>query len=111
MATEILDGVDILDPQKKIVYVSGEALDFTFVPTRITLKGLRILDQMNTKQISEIDGIDKMIELISEQCSRENPNITVDWILDNTSVATIQKMAQDLAGVTSDEKMGETEKN
>lgn len=101
MADEILDGVDVIDPPKKIVYVAGEPLDFTFVPTRITLKGLRILDEMKNGNISEIDGLDKMIELIAEQCSKTNPKITSDWILDNTSIATINQMGADLAGVSS----------
>jgi len=106
MVDSVLDGVDVLDPPKKIVYVAGEAFDFTFVPTRITMKSLRVMDQMKNGTISEVDGMDQIIEVIAEQASRTNPKITADWILDNTSIAMIEKMSLDLAGVA-----GETQEN
>lgn len=113
MVDDVMEGVDVLDPPKKIVYIEGEALDFTFVPTRLTLKGLRIVNDIQAGKLSEVDGLDKMIELIAEQCSRTNPKITADWILDNTSIDTIQKMGQDLAGVQEGQgtKEGEPAKN
>lgn len=102
----MLEGVDVLDPPKKIVYVAGEALDFSFIPTRATLKGIRIIEDMRTEKISEADGMDKIIELIADVCSRSNPKITVDWILDNTNIPLIEKMGQDLAGITNGEERG-----
>lgn len=99
MTDGVLDGVDVLDPPKKVVYVAGEAFDFTFIPTRITIKSLRIMDGMKTGKISEVDGMEQIIEVIAEQASKTNPNITADWILDNTDIPMIEKMGMDLAGV------------
>lgn len=107
-------GVDVLSPPSRIVYVAGEALDFTFVTTRTTLKGLKVLDEMKKGNISEFEGMEQIIGVLVEQCSKTNPNITVDWFLDNTSIDTIMKMGSDLAGVSGGEgqdKNGEPAKN
>jgi len=113
MTDAVLEGVDVLDPPKKIIYVAGEALDFTFVPTRYTLKSLRILDEMQSKKISEVDGMDKIIEIIAEICSKNNPIVTADWLLDNTNIDMIAKMGQDLAGISQGEQetKGDSAKN
>jgi len=113
MGENVMEGVDVLNPPKKIVYVAGESLDFTFVPTRLTLESLKIMDGMKKGTITESEGFEQIIKVLAKLCSKTNPTITEDWFLDNTDIPMIIKMGQDLSGITDEktEDSGEPAKN
>ncbi len=108
-----MEGVDIINPPKKIFTLAGEPIDFTFVPTRLTLEGLKILGDMEKKAITEAEGFEKMLNVIVKQASKTNPKITVDWLLDNTSIDMIMNLGAQMAGAAEDKKenKGDSAKN
>jgi hypothetical protein len=74
---------------------------------------LALLDGMEKKSIAEIAGFEKLVELISKIGMKNNPILTYDWIMDNTTFQMINGFAGSIADMTVEksESTGEPAKN
>jgi hypothetical protein len=83
--SDILEGVDVLNPTKKQINFNGEIVEIAFIPTRISLEALKANDDIRKGLLTEYEGFEKIIDLTLKVC-KSNPNITKDWLYDNTSI-------------------------
>ncbi len=117
MAEDILKDLDMLDPPKKLVKMSGEIIDISFIPSRVTLTAMRISLDLEKKKITADEMFEKMIEIIVHISENSNPTITAEWLYDHVSVEKITKFLNLIVSVETenDDKTGtsgeETAKN
>lgn len=89
MAEDFLEDLDILDPPKKVVKMSGELIDISFLPSKVTLAVMKISADFDKKKITTDEMFEKMIGIIAQLSSKSNPKITEDWLYENVSVEKI----------------------
>lgn len=82
MAQEILD-LDKLIPEERIIRLAGEEINVTKIPSRVTLEIAKKSDVL--KSGSE-ESFPILLDLVVKICKPSKPDITTDWIIDNTSL-------------------------
>lgn len=84
MAEDFLKEIEIVAPKKKKINFCGEIVEIAFVPSKVTIETARISDALNRGEISEYEGLMGIIDNVLSVC-KSNPNITADWLMENTS--------------------------
>jgi len=79
---EILD-LDKLVPDKRAIRLAGEEIDVSKVPTRVMLEVAKKKDDF---QSGGDEAFDLMLDLVAKICKPSKPDISTDWIVDNTSM-------------------------
>ncbi len=85
-----LKDFDAVAPEKRQAKIAGKTLDCTFIPARVTLAIQRFSDEMEGK--SGADAVERAAELIAKVGQRNDPEITVDWLLDNLDLLQLQEL-------------------
>lgn len=71
-----------LIPETRIAQLAGKEIDVTRIPSRVTLMLAEYADTVNT--LSPREGFIGALEPIVAVCQLTDPEVTVDWLLDNT---------------------------
>ncbi|MFJ5625448.1 hypothetical protein ACIQD3_22725 [Peribacillus loiseleuriae] len=82
MTQEILD-LDKLITNERIVRLAGKNIDVSVIPSRVTLEIAKKSDKL--KEGSD-ESFPIMLDLVVKICKPSFPEITQDWIVDNTSL-------------------------
>lgn len=78
---EILD-LDKIITDQRIVRLSGEDIDVSKIPSRITLE---LAEKVDVLQSGSADSFPILMDMIVKICKPSKPEITRDWLVDNTS--------------------------
>lgn len=78
----ILD-LDALAPEPRIIKIGGEEINVAQIPTRPMLRIVRFYDQQKAGKMSTEESLDKILGIFGDLCSKKNPKITKDFLLDN----------------------------
>lgn len=82
----IKDFDSVLKEERK-VRISGEDIDVTKIPSRVSLEMARLSDSQ--EELNSEEGFYKAIDMVSQACKPSNSKITADWLLDNTDFETL----------------------
>lgn len=101
---KILD-LDKLVPEQRIVRLAGEEIDVSKIPSRVTMEVAEKADMFDGQNA---ESFDVLLDMIIKICKPSKPDITKDWIIDNTEmnqlIALIQFVIEPLQ-----EKVNETQ--
>ena len=98
---EIVD-LDVLRPPPKIMRLGGNDIDVSYIPTALTFEVSRITQELSGLDVDEMAkgedaaqrGFNMMVELCALYCSWKHPEMTVEWIMDNTNAAQVNAMSE-----------------
>lgn len=90
MAPEILD-LDKIIPAQRIVKLSGADIDVSKIPTRIVLE---IAKKKDTLDSGTDESFDILLDLVVKICKPSKPDITADWLTDNTTIDQLLQLIQ-----------------
>lgn len=79
---EILD-LDKLIPEQRIVKLAGKEIDVSKIPSRVTLE---IAEKADVLKSGSEESFPLMLDMIVKICKPSQPDITTDWLVDNTSL-------------------------
>lgn len=82
MGQEILD-LDKLIPSQRIVKLGGKTIDVSKIPSRVTLE---IAQKSDVLKSGTEDSFPILLNLIVNICKPSSPDITTEWLIDNTSL-------------------------
>lgn len=82
MAQEILD-LDKIITAERIVRLAGKDIDVSKIPSRVTLEIAEKSDKLKT---GSDESFPIMLDLVVKICKPSFPEITKDWIIDNTDL-------------------------
>ena len=88
----VVKDFDAVAPERRQAKIAGKVLDCTFIPARVTLAIQRFSDDMAGK--SGADAVERAAELIAKVGQRTDPELTVDWLLDNLDLMQLQDLFQ-----------------
>lgn len=88
MPAEILD-LDKLIPDKRIVKLAGKEIDVSKVPTRVVLE-----IEKNKDQLEGEASFDLVLDMVCKICKPSFPEISVDWLIDNTDMNQLIAMLE-----------------
>lgn len=80
--SKILD-LDKLVPDKRAVILAGEEIDVSKIPSRVTME---VAEKEAVLQSGSTESFPLVLEMIVKICKPSKPDITQDWIVDNTSM-------------------------
>ena len=86
----VVKDFDAVAPERRQAKIAGKVLDCTFIPARVTLAIQRFSDEMEGK--SGADAVERAAELIAKIGQRTDPELTVDWLLDNLDLLQLQEL-------------------
>lgn len=89
MSTEMMSGMEIINPPSRKINFNGEIVEISFIPMRVSLDAMRISEAMESGGITAREGFEQMIDITVKICSKSNPTITRDWLLDNSDGAML----------------------
>lgn len=75
---------DAVSPERRYAKIGGKKIDVTFIPPRVTLDMARFKDDLEAGKISDLEKMERMVDLVARAASRSDPEVTSDWLLDNT---------------------------
>lgn len=87
-APEILD-LDKLIPDQRIVRLAGKDIDVSKVPTRVVLE-----IEKNKDQLQGDGSFNMVLDMACKICKPSFPEITVDWLIDNTDINQLRAMLE-----------------
>lgn len=88
---EIRQDFSSVVPGRRVAVICGEEVDVTRVPARVTLAMFaKIQEKRRNNGQFEIDDL---AEIVSMVCTRSNPKVTKDWLLDNAEIAELVKFS------------------
>ncbi|KAB2337656.1 hypothetical protein F7731_08670 [Cytobacillus depressus] len=103
MAQEILD-LDKLIPEQRIIRLAGKEIDVSKIPSRVTLEIAKKSDVL--KSGSE-ESFPVLLDLVVKICKPSQPDITSDWIIDNTSLDQLLALVEFILKPIKDRTDGE----
>jgi hypothetical protein len=92
--TVILD-LDTLIPEKRIIKLAGKEIDVSMIPSRVMLKVIKKLDVFAEmgENLSD-DSFFEIADIAVDICKRSFPEITVEWLIDNTDIIQLIELLQ-----------------
>lgn len=90
MAQEILD-LDKLIPEQRIVKLAGKEIDVSKIPSRVTLD---IAKKSDVLKSGSDESFPLMLDMVVKICKPSQPDITTDWIVDNTSLDQLMALIE-----------------
>ncbi|MBU5214560.1 hypothetical protein [Heyndrickxia oleronia] len=85
---EILDLDKIVTAERK-VRLAGKEIDVSKIPSRVTLE---IAEKTDVLQSGSKESFPVLLDLVVKICKPSFPEITSDWIIDNTSLDQLLKL-------------------
>lgn len=82
MSQEILD-LDKIVADERIVRLAGKEINVTKIPSRVTLE---IAEKSDVLESGSNESFTLLLDIIVKVCKPSQPDITRDWIIDNTSL-------------------------
>lgn len=109
----LIKDFDKMIKKEKYAILSGVTIDVSTIPSRVAVLLSSYQAKMKSGEIAPEDMFYEMVDLAARVCAVKNPEITADWILDNTDVATLSQFIKYVLAVTEEaidtEKKSETE--
>ena len=78
--------------EQRLAVISGEQVDVTKIPSRVTLEMAQFADDADA--LKQEDSFRKVLDLVCKACAPSNSKITVDWLLDNTDFDTLMEFCE-----------------
>jgi len=79
---KILD-LDKLIPDKRVVRLAGVEIDVSKIPSRVTME---LSEKAAVFKEANEESFPALLDMIVKICKPSQPDITQDWIIDNTSM-------------------------
>ncbi len=80
----IVKDFDKLAPQQRQARLGGRVIDVTTIPARVLMEAARFADEIE-KYTGE-ERLDKALSLVVRIAKVHDPEITLDWLLDNADL-------------------------
>jgi len=80
---------DAVAPARRVARIAGREVDVTSIPARVTLDMARFKDDLDAGKLTQEEQIARTVELVAKVTVARNPEITADWLLDNTTLDTL----------------------
>ncbi len=90
----IIKDFDRLVPDKRTAQLAGKEIDVTRIPSRVTLQLAKYADDVAEGKLSPMEQFLQALEPVAAVCKLSDPEITVDWLLDNTDFAQLSEFAK-----------------
>lgn len=87
---QILD-LDNIITTKRIVKLAGKEIDVSKIPSRVTLE---IAGKSDVLQSGSAESFPLMLDTIVSICKPSQPEITTDWLIDNTSLDQLLQLIE-----------------
>ena len=85
---------DKLIKKEKYAILAGVKIDVSSIPSRVVIQLSSFQSRMASDEISADDSLTEIVALAARVCAVRNPEITVDWILDNTDMETLTEFVK-----------------
>lgn len=88
MADKILN-LNELVPDRRIIKLADKEIDVSRIPSRVTFDLIK-----NSEKLSKEtdDSLDVLMGLVVKICKQSCPDITEDWLIDNTDIEQWQAL-------------------
>lgn len=80
--SNILD-LDKLIPEQRTIILAGEEIDVSKIPSRVTME---VAEKADVLQSGSNESFPVLLDMIVKICKPSKPDITQDWLIDNTSM-------------------------
>lgn len=90
MEQKILD-LDKIVTHERIVRLAGKSIDVSKIPSRVTLE---IAKKSEVLKSGSEDSFPILLDLIVKICRPSQPDITDEWLIDNTSLDQLLAMIE-----------------
>ena len=101
MAEPLIHDLDILRPPPEYVVLAGKKIDISFVPSGVALDISRVLRKLQSLNVSEEnleetaeEGVEIMADLCALITVKQQPEMTRDWLLANTSSMQLRALME-----------------
>uniref|UniRef100_A0A6H1Z6K9 Uncharacterized protein n=1 Tax=viral metagenome TaxID=1070528 RepID=A0A6H1Z6K9_9ZZZZ len=88
----VIKDFDAVSPPKRIAKLRGKSIDVTMIPSRVTLAMASFKDDMDGGHLSAREQIEQSVDLVSKITSHKDPEITKDWLLNNTDFSELMEL-------------------
>jgi hypothetical protein len=89
MTEPIIKDFDAVAPKKRKARIGGKEISIGIIPGRMILDVARFMDEKASGKMSTVDQVTRIVDLVSGIVSKEDPEITADWLLENASMDTL----------------------
>ena len=79
---KILD-LDKLIPEQRIIKLSGQEIDVSKIPSRVTME---VAEKADILKSGSNESFPVLLDMIVKICKPSKPDINQDWVIDNTSI-------------------------
>jgi hypothetical protein len=77
---------DAIAPKGRRAKIGGRVVDVSFIPGRITLELARFKDALDSGELTELQSIETALDIVAQITTRQDPEMTADWLLDNAQL-------------------------
>lgn len=77
---------DAVAPEKRRARIGGRVVDIGFIPARVMFDIARFKDAMDSDQLTTIEQITQIVDLVARVTMKSDPTITAEWLLENASI-------------------------
>lgn len=83
-----------LIPETRIAKLGGKDIDVTRIPSRVTLQLAQYADDVAEGKLTPKEQFVNALEPVAAVCKLTDPDVTVDWLLDNTDFAQLSEFTK-----------------
>lgn len=83
-----------LVPEQRIAQLGGKEIDVTRIPSRVTLQLAQYADDVAEGKLSPREQFINALEPVASVCKLTDPEVTVDWLLDNTDFIQLSEFTK-----------------
>lgn len=105
---QIILDLDQIIPEERVVILATKRIDVSRIPSRVTLDIAKNSDKL---QSGNQDSFPMLLEQVANILRPSFPEVTVDWIVDNTDLNQLLKLIEFVLEPVKDRAEGEPGKN
>jgi len=83
-----------LIPDQRIAQLGNKEIDVTRIPSRVTLQLAKYADDVSEGKLTPMEQFLNALEPVAAICKLTDPDITVDWLLDNTDFTQLSEFTK-----------------
>lgn len=91
MANPVILDLDKVAGTKRIIKLSGKEIDVSKIPSRVTLEMAENADAFKS---GGSETFPKLLDMIVKICKPSTPDITKDWLVDNTDMEQLLQLIE-----------------
>lgn len=83
-----------LIPEQRIAVLGDKEIDVTKIPSRVSLQLAEYADEVADGKLSPKEQFLKAVDVVVSVCKVSAPEVTTDWLLDNTDFAQLMQFTR-----------------